>query len=134
MAVDIPIEIEDIEEKVQSSKTYALDWDNGRIAGYVDELESVRQYIRKALLTHRFNFLIYDEQYGCDIQEIMRSEGVTEEFLDADMQRLVEEAIIYDERILEVGECDYEIIDSESVHISCTVSSIYGEIEVDEVI
>ena len=59
MALDIPIPIDGVEEESEiTSRTYAIDWENGRIRGFVDEQEAVKQYMKKALLTPRFKCLI----------------------------------------------------------------------------
>ena len=56
MAVDIAIPVAAIEdEETITSRTYAIDWEAGRIAGFIDEQEAVKQFIKKALLTPRFH-------------------------------------------------------------------------------
>ena len=45
MAVDIAIPVAAIEdEETITSRTYAIDWEAGRIAGFIDEQEAVKQY------------------------------------------------------------------------------------------
>lgn len=46
MAVDIAIPVAAIEdEETITSRTYAIDWEAGRIAGFIDEQEAVKQFI-----------------------------------------------------------------------------------------
>ena len=70
----IPIPVETVlEAEEQPSLTYRLDLENGRIVGKVDGLTAVNQAIRKAIITPRFKCLIYDPQYGSEIEDaIMR--------------------------------------------------------------
>lgn len=52
MSLDIPIPFDTIEdERIETSRTYAVDWENGRIHGFVDGIEAVNQFIKKALIT-----------------------------------------------------------------------------------
>ena len=49
MALDIPIPFETIEnEQEKTSRTYKIDWDEGRIIGFVDGQEAMNQYIKKS--------------------------------------------------------------------------------------
>jgi len=89
MPVFIPIPIEELEEPVeQSSKTYRLDFENGRIfsAGSCDGLEAVNQFIKKAILTPRFRCLIYDNQYGSEIKQTIIADDVTNEYIEAELR------------------------------------------------
>ena len=64
MALDIPIPFETIEnEQEKPSRTYRIDWDEGRIIGFVDGQEAMNQYIKKAIRTRRFRCLIYSNQH-----------------------------------------------------------------------
>lgn len=50
MAVDIAIPVAAIEdEETITSRTYAIDWEAGRIAGFIDEQEAVKQFIKTCL-------------------------------------------------------------------------------------
>lgn len=61
------------EAQEPSSKTYRLDLDKGRISGKIDGLEAVNQAIRKAIITPRFKCLIYDNQYGSEVEDAVIS-------------------------------------------------------------
>jgi hypothetical protein len=138
MALDIPIPVDAIEEAQEiPSKTYAIDWDNGRIIGFTDEQEAVRQFIKKALLTPRFQCLIYDSQYGSEIRDTIIKKNATREFIEAEIPFLVEDTLIHDERILSIYNMEFEFKDSypqqDSVVISFDVDTTYGSIPVKEV-
>ncbi|MFS1511095.1 DUF2634 domain-containing protein [Chengkuizengella sp. SCS-71B] len=85
-------------KKTESSKTYKLDFDTGEIKGYIDGIEAVKQYVRKALSTPRFRYLIYTDQYGSELEDLI-GQNVPHELVDAEVPRLIEEAISYDDRI-----------------------------------
>ena len=41
------------------TRTYKADFETGRVAGFVDETEAMKQAIIKILMTERFSYLIY---------------------------------------------------------------------------
>lgn len=133
MPLDIPIGITQvIDEPDLPSKTYKLDLDTGRIIGKVDELEAMNQFIRKALITPRFKCLIYDSQYGSEIREITTTDA-TREFIESEMPRLVEDALIYDPRIIKVYDFSFSFKD-DSVFLKFSVDTIFGTTEFEGVI
>ncbi|MDR1408861.1 MAG: DUF2634 domain-containing protein [Oscillospiraceae bacterium] len=134
MAVDIPINIDVVEEGIElPSHTYALDLDAGRIAGFVDEVEAVKQSIRSTLLTPRFECLIYDDQYGSELKTLLTGKDSTLELIEDVLPRLIEEALSTDARILGVSNFAFEF-QEESMFVSFSVSTVFGEITMAEVI
>lgn len=123
-------ELEDEDEVVQTSNTYAIDWENGRIIGKIDELEAVAQHIHKSLITMRNQYLIYDSDYGSEIVETLLTPNVTREYIETELPSLIEEAI-EDERILQIGEIEL-IFEGENVFISFDVDTIFGELSIKE--
>lgn len=139
MALDIPIPFETIEnEQEKTSRTYKIDWDKGRIIGFVDGQEAMNQYIKKAILTPRFRCLIYSNQYGSEIVETLMNKDVTREYIEAEISFLVTDTLIYDSRILRIYNLEIEFMDSFPMQDSCIimfdVDTIYGEISVQEVV
>ena len=51
----------------QTTRTYKMDLETGRVTGYVDGTEAMRQAILKILLTERFAYLIYSWDYGIEL-------------------------------------------------------------------
>lgn len=123
-------ELEDEDEVVQTSNTYAIDWENGRIVGKIDELEAVAQHIHKSLITMRNQYLIYDSDYGSEIVETLLIPNVTREYIETELPSLIEEAI-EDERILQIGEIEL-IFEGENLFISFDVDTIFGELSIKE--
>ena len=136
MALDIPIPIDGVEEESEiTSRTYAIDWENGRIRGFVDEQEAVKQYMKKALLTPRFKCLIYDNSYGSEINDEIIKNSATRDYIEADLPFLIKDTLIHDERILDIKNIEFEFAESypgqDSVLISFDADTIYGTIEVE---
>lgn len=133
-SVFIPIavgEIQATEEK--SSKTYRLDLDSGRIRGYVDEQEAVRQAIRKAIITPRFKCLIYDHQYGCEIEDAVIRNDTTKEYIEAIVPGFIRDALKPDTRILQVYDFSFQF-EEDKAYIAFFADTIFGKVSIEEVI
>ncbi len=134
MSVYIPIEINEVtESEEQPSLTYALDFENGRIAGRTDGLEAVNQAIKKALMTSRFKCLIYDNQYGSEIKELIMSKSVTKELLEAEIPRLVEDCLSADTRILKIYDFQFSIVEDRA-YVKFKVDTIFNKMSFEGVI
>lgn len=84
------------------SRTYALNFDTGEIEERrIDGEEALRQFIRKAIATARYRFMIYDGQYGCELESLL-GQDISQELLKLEITRVVKEALLYDERIQEI--------------------------------
>ncbi|MFA7636395.1 MAG: DUF2634 domain-containing protein [Monoglobales bacterium] len=132
--IEIPIKGV-VEKKRQPSLTYALDLDSGRIKGKIDGIKAVEQFIRKALITPRFKCLIYDNQYGSELKQVLTVEDASEKYIEAELPRIVRDAIIHDDRILDVSSDDFEVkFLGDRAFIKCSVDTIFGKVMIEEVI
>lgn len=130
----IPIPVQQVEEtKEAPSLTYRLDLDNGRIIGRVDELEAVNQAIRKAIITPRFKCLIYDNQYGSEIEDAVITQDATREYIETAIAGFVTDALKPDTRITKVYDFSVSFED-DAAYIRFKADTIYGETAVEEVI
>lgn len=133
MSVIAPFPISDVEQaQEQPSLTYRLDFQKKRIIGRVDGLEAVEQCIHKMLTTPRFRCLLYDNQYGSEIKEMIIAGDTTQEYIETELPRMVEDALSIDSRILGIRDFAFEI-DGDSVHITFAVDTIFGETTIEEV-
>lgn len=120
--------VSEIEDTVQSSKTYRIDSFNGRITRKIDELEAIKQAVFKILQTERFENVIYDASYGVELVGLI---GKPKEFVKSDIERIIKEALSVDERILGIE--NFNIVDDvkENLKIEFKVNSIYGDIKLE---
>lgn len=135
MAV-IPFDIGKVETKQAGpTRTYALDMERGRIIGMVDGKEAVNQFIKKALLTPRFKCLVYDNQYGSEIKAVVFQQSAEEDYLEAELPVAIKEALMVDERVLDVSDFVFgNGSGKDEVAVQFVVDTIYGKIPVREVI
>ena len=124
MPVDIEIPITDIEEEAERpSRTYRLDTDSGRIAGTTDGLDAVNQAIKKAIITSRFSNLIYNDDYGSEVGDMVHDRSVTQELIETVVPELIRDALSQDTRIIDVYDFDISFKNDEAyilslIHIS----------------
>jgi len=118
---------EPIDERQQPSQTWKLDFDKGRIIGRTDGLDAVKQAVFKALQTDRFWHAIYNYDYGHELKLLIGSSSV---FLKSEAERLIEEALIVDDRIEGINNVDVEVT-GDRMLIRFTVQSVYGSFEAE---
>ncbi|WP_127529245.1 DUF2634 domain-containing protein [Paenibacillus kobensis] len=105
------------------SRTYALDFDGDELLRpvMIDGDEALRQAIRKTIATARYRYLIYDGQYGCELERLL-GEVLSPELLNLEIKRAVREALLADERIQDVGGFDIRR-EGDMLFIAFTVKS-----------
>lgn len=130
--VSIPVAVVK-EAKEKPSLTYKLDLDKGRIIGMVDGQEAVRQAIRKAIITPRFKCMLYDHQYGSEIEEAITQNDATREYTQAVIPGFVRDCLKPDTRVLGVKNFRFEFED-DAAYITFDADTIYGIVHVQEVI
>jgi hypothetical protein len=113
------------EEDEAPSKTWAIDFENGTIGGFIDGDDAVKQFAIKSLMTERSKYSIYTEDYGTELMDLVGAD-VTVALLESEIPRMVEETLIYDDRIDEVS----DIIltrEGDKLYISFRVVTTTGE-------
>lgn len=115
-----------IEEVTLPTLTYQVV--NGRVQGMIDEQIAMRQAIDKILRTERFVFPIYDDQYGNDFIELI---GKDMPYAKNEVQRMINEALLGDDRVVNVNVDDIEEVDASSLEVKVTVETIFGDFDME---
>lgn len=132
--VFIPIPVGTVTEAEEKpSLTYRLDLEKGRIVGKADGLEAVNQAVRKALMTPRFKCLIYDSQYGSEVEEAVIAKDAGPGYAAAVMEGFIRDALRPDTRILSLYDFRFEF-QEDRAHIYFRADTIFGAAEIEEVI
>lgn len=121
-----------IEDAEQPAKTYKLDFETGRIRGFVDEMEAVKQFIRKAIVTERSKWRIYTDDYGCELYSLI-GQDLTDGYIQTDIPRMASEALEFDDRIVSVLNVTANR-SGDAMYISAEVDTIYGAVTQEVVI
>lgn len=122
---------EDLEE--ETSRTYRVDFEKGEITNeIITGMEAIEQYVHMSLRTPRFIHSIFSDEIGCELNELFADKEVSEDLKEMEIPRLIEEAIIYDERITDVSDFVINKVDDE-LHVRFTVHSDDEAVEIEEV-
>ena len=115
-----------LKEQTYESRTYQLS--ETKIEGFVDGLEALKQAIYKILSTEQFEYPIYSFGYGIAWKELI---GEERPYVRAEMKRMIEEALLQDDRIREVDGFQFEF-SGDTCRCTFNVSSIYGDFEIEK--
>ena len=102
----------------------------GRISCYTDEVDALIQSIYFILNTERYKFIIYSWDYGIELFDLF---GKQMTYVIPEVERRVTEAIIQDNRVVEVTNFEFEPF-GHKLHVKFDVISIYGTIQVEKTI
>ena len=116
-----------IDESTEPSNTFFIDFEKGRISGFVDEREAVKQAIILILNTERYKFLIYSWNYGVELEELL---GTHPDIVEDEVERLISEALLQDDRITAVYDFEFSR-NKDTLLVSFKVDSIYGDIDIE---
>lgn len=119
-----------LEVAEQPSKTYYLDIENNTITGYCDSVEAMKQAIYCILNTERFEHLIYSWNFGVELKNLI---GENSTYVVPELQRVITEALMEDDRIEEVNNFDF-IIEKNKITVTFNVISTVGEITIEKVV
>lgn len=122
---DNVIEEEDLELITYPTKTYNMELENGRIRGFSDDLESMKQVIFLVLNTERSTYLAYSDNYGVELVDLI---GEPMSYVLAELERRITEALTWDSRIESVDNFEFEV-DGRNVHVTFTVHTDFGDID-----
>lgn len=115
------IEAINLDGEFMPSKTYHVQ--NGRIIGCTDGINAIRQAVDKILQIERFIYPIYSENYGVELERFI---GESFEFVKADLERTIEEALQSDDRIEGISDFELEQKGKSSLAATFTVNTIAG--------
>lgn len=118
------IDIEEFESP--PSLTYRLDFTNKRIIGKVDDKEAVMQFIKKVLYTSKYAYASYDWYYG---NEILTLVGMPYDYIVTELPRIVDEALLVDDRILSIENWAFKKTSVDSMEVSFLVRTIFGTVK-----
>lgn len=90
---------ETVEERKIPSLTYGMKEEQREIRGNVDGLEAMKQAIYKILMTERYRYMIYDFQYGVELEDLY---GRPSAYVIPEVEKRIREALLADDRVFSV--------------------------------
>lgn len=125
-SVDESLNTDLVSQKQKPSLTWKLDLSSNRIKGQIDNKDAILQAVEKILLTERYAYRIYSWNYGAELQFYI---GKDTDFVMADAERTIKEALLQDDRILDIENFSAKLVDLDSVSVSFTVVSVAGNFD-----
>lgn len=130
-----PQELEETGSDLPVAKEWAWDFErlefktkNGKMY-LVEEDEAVKIWLWKLFNVPRFQSLIYDWDYGHELEELI-GQGFSESYLESEAERYVKEAIEYNLNDYVTGLDNFSIEHSRSkLKIKFIAITPYGEVE-----
>lgn len=119
-----------LEVAEQPTKTYCLNIENNTITRYCDGIEAMKQTIYCILNTERFEHLIYSFNYGIELKFLI---GENTTYVIPELQRVITEALLQDDRIEEVNNFKFEVTNNK-ILITFNVITTVGEIPSEKVV
>lgn len=115
-----------LEVETPSSKNYKMDVEHNIINGNVDGPDAVRQAVFKILNTQRYQYPVYSWDYGIELEDLF---GEPVDYVCAELERRVREALTADDRINSVDDFKFDISEKRVVKALFSVHSIYGSFD-----
>lgn len=116
---------EPLADQPMPSLTWKLDLEKGRVVGKTDGLEAIKQAVFKVFQTERFWYDIYSFDYGHELTLLIGSSPV---FVKSEAARIIQEALMTDDRIQSVENVKAEI-QGDQITIRFTVVTLFGSFE-----
>ena len=90
-----------------------------------DSLEAIKVWIEKIIRTEKNRFPIYDgTEYGCYLEDLIIGNNYTVEFVEAELKREIEDALLQHPKITSIG--------SFTLHRDKTLLSVTLEVNISD--
>ena len=124
----LPTYIEDDEEleqqeESQTPKEYEIDFKTGQLTGNIVEgLEAIKIWIWLVLQTPSYRYYVNTSEYANEFEELI-AQGYTEEYIEAETQRMTEDCLSVNENIQ--GISDFSVsMENDVLTVSFVVNTI----------
>ena len=115
------------QDNIMPSKTYYINRNTNRISGYIDDKDAIIQAIYLILSTERYESVIYNWYYGTEFDSLV---GKDRDFVKSELKGRIAEAILEDDRILDVTDFDISF-NKDVVNVVFLVETNIGDININ---
>ncbi len=107
--------------------TYRVQREKEIVSGTVDELEAMKQAVFKILFTERYQYEIYNWEYGMELKDLF---GRAKSYVIPEIKKRIEEALLADDRIKAVT--DFTFHGGKNIlEVRFKVHTIFGTLEIE---
>lgn len=115
------------QDNTMPSKTYYINRNTNHISGYIDDKDAIVQAIYLILSTERYESVIYNWYYGTEFDSLV---GKDRDFVKSELKRRIAEAILEDDRILDVTDFDISF-NKDVANVVFLVETNIGDININ---
>lgn len=119
-----------LEKGTMPSLTWKIHEEKAEVRGTTDEREAMRQAVSKILRTERYQYAIYDWNYGVELEELY---GKRASYVIPELKRRIEDALLADDRVTAVTDFSFRE-EGDSVTAAFTVHTIFGEVTAERTV
>ena len=105
------------------AKSPMIDFAKKRIVGWTEGKESVAQYIYTVLNVERYENILHSWQFGIERNDLY---GMPSDYVIAELQRRIEDALSIDDRITAVDTFEFSV-KGRTISIKFVAHTIYGD-------
>lgn len=110
---------------------WIVDFEDGGNISPESNLETIVQAVRFALGTGRFKHPIMGANFGTIFDDLI---GTDYDYIRSEISRRIMDALLIDDRILDVRDFQYTLGDNSAMTVSCTVETVLGNVNISTTI
>lgn len=110
---------------------WIVDFEDGGNDAPESSLETITQAVRFALETGRFKYPIMGSNFGTVFDDLI---GTDFEYIRSEIARRIMDALLVDDRIIDVRDFQYTQGDNSAMKVSCVVETILGNVNISTTI
>lgn len=107
--------------------TYRVQREKEIVSGTLEELEAMKQAVFKILFTERYQYEIYNWEYGMELNDLF---GRAKSYVIPEIKKRIEDALLADDRIKAVTDFQFEG-EKSSLEVKFKVHTIFGTLEIE---
>lgn len=117
--------LNEIQINQMPTKTYNLNFYKKQFLGSTDNIDAMKQAVYLILNTERYQYLIYDWDYGVELADLI---GREKSYVIPETERRITDALMYDKRIINVEHFSFET-ERGKITAFFKVNTIFGDFE-----
>ena len=119
----------EVKEETKYKDFYFDETTNSFTGNVVEGIKALKGWIYFALKIKRYKYPIYSFAYGNELEDIIGND-YDDELLQSECERYINDALLVNPYIIEISNVEVER-EEEKIHISCIVSTKYGDLEIN---
>lgn len=112
-----------------SNNSYKLNIEKNTIEGKCDGIEAIKQTIYCILNTERFEYLMYSWNYGVELKNLI---GEQSTFVIPELERVIKEALLQDDRIEDVIEFTFNQTSKNTIAVKFKVITTLEDFTIEK--